>query len=60
LHEEECDQISTRLKWSIFNSELTLKEKMHLRDFVDKIDGLADKAEDAGDWLAIYSIKRAL
>jgi len=60
LHEEECDQISTRLKRDIFSSDLTLNEKMHLRYFVDKIDNLADEAEDAGDWLAIYAIKRAL
>ena len=60
LHEEESDQISTRLKRSIFSSELTLNEKMHLRYFVDKIDNLADEAEGVGDWLAIYSIKRVL
>jgi hypothetical protein len=59
-HEEECDQIATRLKRSIFSSELGLDRKMHLRYFVDKIDNLADESEDVGDWLAIYSIKRAL
>ena len=59
-HEEECDQIATRLKRNIFSSELGLDRKMHLRYFVDKIDNLADESEDVGEWLAIYSIKRAL
>lgn len=60
FHEEECDQIATSLKRAIFSSDLGLDHKMHLRYFVDKIDQLADEAEDVGDWLAIYSIKRAL
>lgn len=60
FHEEECDQCATRLKRDIFGSDLGLDRKMHLRYFVDKIDQLADEAEDVGDWLAIYSIKRAL
>lgn len=60
FHEEECDQCATRLKRDIFGSDLGLDRKMHLRYFVDKIDNLADEAEDVGDWLAIYSIKRAL
>jgi predicted phosphate transport protein (TIGR00153 family) len=60
FHEEEADQIATHLKREIFASGLSLDRKMHLRYFVDKIDNLADEAEDVGDWLAIYSIKRSL
>ncbi|NEV60438.1 DUF47 domain-containing protein [Thiorhodococcus minor] len=60
FHEEEVDQIATRLKRAIFASDLGLADKMHLRYFVDKIDSLADEAEDVGDWLAIYSIKRSM
>ncbi len=60
FHEEEADQIATRLKRTIFGSELGLDRKMHLRYFVDKIDNLADEAEDVGDWLAIYTLKRSL
>jgi predicted phosphate transport protein (TIGR00153 family) len=59
-YEEEADQISTRLKQSLFDSDLGLDRKLHLRYFVDKIDNLADEAEDTGDRLAIYSIKRSL
>jgi uncharacterized protein len=60
FHEEEVDQIATRLKRAIFDSDIGLDQKMHLRYFVDKIDSLADEAESVGDWLAIYSIKRAM
>ncbi|MCB1859338.1 MAG: DUF47 family protein [Gammaproteobacteria bacterium] len=60
FYEDECDQISTRLKRDIFESDLGLDVKMHLRYFVDKIDSLANEAEDVGEWLAIYSIKRDL
>ena len=60
FHEEECDQIATRLKRNIFASDLKLENKIHLRYFVDKLDRLADEAEDVGDWLSIYSIKRSL
>jgi predicted phosphate transport protein (TIGR00153 family) len=60
FHEEEVDQIATRLKRAIFDSDIGLDRKMHLRYFVDKIDSLADEAESVGDWLAIYSIKRAM
>jgi len=60
FHEEEADQIATRLRKALFDSSLGLDRKLHLRYFVDKIDNLADEAEDAGDLLAIYSIKRSL
>jgi len=60
FHEEECDQIAIGLKRAIFSSNLDLDRKLHLRYFVDKIDHLADEAEEVGDWLAIYSLKRAL
>jgi predicted phosphate transport protein (TIGR00153 family) len=60
FHEEEADQIATHLKKALFDSSLSLDRKLHLRYFVDKIDNLADEAEDAGDLLAIYSIKRSL
>jgi hypothetical protein len=60
FHEEEADQLAIRLKRKIFNSDLQLECKTHLRYFVDKLDRLADEAEDVADWLAIYSIKRSL
>lgn len=60
LYENESDKIATRLKTSIFNSDLPLANKMQLRDAVNVIDEMADNAEDVGDWLAIYTIKRAM
>ncbi len=58
LYEKEADAISTKLKTEIFASDLELAEKLHLRDFVEQIDSVADLAEDVADRLAIYAIKR--
>jgi len=59
LYEKEADTIANGLKESIFNSDITLDRKVHLRDFVNRVDKLANKAEDIADLLAIYTIKRA-
>jgi len=58
LYEKEADIISTELKKDIFNSDLELARKLHLRDFVEEIDNIIDLAEDVADRLAIYAIKR--
>jgi predicted phosphate transport protein (TIGR00153 family) len=58
LFEKEADAISTSLKTDIFKSKLELAKKLHLREFVEQIDGVADMAEDVADRLAIYAIKR--
>lgn len=58
LYEKEADAISTKLKTAIFASDLELAEKLHLREFVEQIDNVADLAEDVADRLAIYAIKR--
>ncbi|MEE9427457.1 MAG: DUF47 family protein [Paracoccaceae bacterium] len=58
LYEKEADVISTNLKRAIFGSDLDLPRKMHLRQFVEQIDNIADVAEDVADRLAIYAIKR--
>ncbi|SBT03058.1 conserved hypothetical protein [Candidatus Accumulibacter aalborgensis] len=59
FYEKEADKHADKLKRSIFASALPLAEKSHLRRFVDKIDQIADQAEDVADWLAIYTIKRS-
>ena len=59
LYEHEADQLSLALKTAIFNSNLSLERKAHLRHFVDKVEQVSNEAEDAADWLAIYTIKRA-
>jgi uncharacterized protein Yka (UPF0111/DUF47 family) len=58
LYEKEADALSTHLKQAIFDSKLELARKLHLREFVEQIDEVADMAEDVADRLAIYAIKR--
>lgn len=58
LYEKEADIISTELKRAIFGSDMALSKKLHLREFVESIDAVADLAEDIADRLAIYAIKR--
>jgi uncharacterized protein Yka (UPF0111/DUF47 family) len=59
FYETEADTIRLRLKKKIFQSDLPLEQKMHLRDSIDFIDEIADNAEEVSEWLAIYAIKRA-
>ena len=58
LYEKEADKVSSKLKVGIFESDLDLSQKMHLRDFVEHIDNIANWAEDVADRLEIYAIKR--
>ena len=60
FYEGEADKVAIYLKREIFRSDFPLDRKMHLRHFVDLVDNIADEAEDAADWLAIYTIKRTL
>lgn len=60
FYEKEADKVSTKLKQAIFGSDLDLSHKMHLRNFVEHIDNIADWAEDVADRLAIYVIKRTI
>lgn len=60
VYEKEADKISTQLKQGIFDSDLNLSRKVHLRNFVEQIDNVADWAEDVADRLAIYAIKRTV
>ena len=59
--ESEADKLSTQFLRRIFaSSELDLAQKMHLRYFVERIDEIANVAEDLSDSLAIYAIKRRI
>lgn len=60
IYEKEADKISTQLKRDIFDSDMDLAHKVHLRNFVEQIDNVADWAEDVSDRLAIYAIKRTV
>lgn len=56
--ETETDKISTKLKREIFASDISKGEKLHLRYFVDRVDELANIAEDVAESIAIFAIKR--
>lgn len=59
--EHEADKVEERIKRKAFESE-EIKEfsrRIHMRYFAEKISLLADEAEDVGERLEIYAIKRA-
>ncbi|MCD6580423.1 MAG: DUF47 family protein [Desulfuromusa sp.] len=59
--ETEADKAGTRLQKMIFGyPDMGLDLKMQLRDLCRRIDKIADQAEDLGDSLGIYIIKRSL
>jgi predicted phosphate transport protein (TIGR00153 family) len=60
FYESEADEVVTRLHKSIFASSLSMGRKILLRDGLLAIDDLADLAEDTGDRLAIYAVKRSI
>jgi len=60
FYEHEADVVSSRLQRAIFSLSLPLDQKIHLRYFVERIDELANAAEDVADALTIYAIKRRI
>ena len=60
FYEKESDIKFSALARRIFDSELSLYQKMHLRYFVEKIDRICDQAEDIADEIQIYAIKRSV
>jgi predicted phosphate transport protein (TIGR00153 family) len=60
FYEKEADKIVDRLTRHIFDSNIELSRKIHLRFFAFHIEHLADAAENVADRLAIYAIKRTL
>jgi predicted phosphate transport protein (TIGR00153 family) len=60
VFEDETDKLAWRIKRRIFATELSFEQRSQLREAVAMLDGLADKAENIGDDLSIYAIKRAL
>lgn len=60
FHEHQADLINTRMQRAIFASDLALEQKTQLRYFAERIDELSNQAEDIGDALVIYAIKRRL
>ena len=60
FYEKESDKQFSALARKIFDTDLSLDKKMHLRYFVEKIDRICDLAEDIADEVQIYAIKRAI
>lgn len=59
-HEKEADSVAQELKRKVFQANLDLSTKLHLRFFITHIDILADQSEDVADRLAIYTLKRSV
>lgn len=57
-YEHEADMAVTELRTRIFETDLPLAEKIHLRFFAERIVWISDMAEDVADDLTIYAIKR--
>jgi predicted phosphate transport protein (TIGR00153 family) len=60
FYESEADRAGIRLKKQIFQSDMELARKHHLRYFADALESLSDIAQEVSEHLAIASIKRAL
>jgi len=60
FYEKESDKQFTSLARKIFESNLSLDQKIHLQYFVERIDRICDQAEDIADEIQIYAIKRTI
>jgi len=60
FYEHEADRAGLRLKKQIYQSDLDLARKHHLRYFADTIESLSDIAQEVAEQLAIASIKRSV
>ncbi len=58
IYENESDKIGEKIKRTIFSRDIDLAQKIHIRNFIHKIEEVADKAEDVTDRVSIYAIKR--
>jgi len=58
-YEKSTETIALRLIERVFKSDLPLDRKMLLRGHVWLVDRLADMADNTGDALAIYAVKRS-
>ena len=60
IFEGETDKVARRLKKRLFASDLPFEGKTRLRVVTNMLENLADMAENLGDELAIFALKRAL
>jgi predicted phosphate transport protein (TIGR00153 family) len=58
--ESESDHIADKAKREIFQMDLDLACKLHIKNFIVSIDNISDIAEDIANHLAIASMKRVV
>lgn len=60
VFEDQTDRLAYKLKRRIVAADLSFEQRTLLRETAAMLDGLADKAENIGDDLSIFAIKRSL
>ena len=58
--ESEADRLEIELIEKIFSDNLDGTEKILMRDLVDHLSGIADKAENVGDRIRLMAAKRSV
>ena len=58
MYESDADKLCTRAKTKLFETDLPLMNKVQLRYFFDRIDQVANLAEDISDRISIFTLKR--
>ncbi len=58
--EKETQRAALQIMEQVFRSDLPLDQKMQIRGHIWLVYRLADVADDAGDELAIYAVKRSV
>jgi predicted phosphate transport protein (TIGR00153 family) len=60
FHEKEATDLTLRLGRQIYDSDLPLARKQELRDWLVNLRRIASHADDIGEEIAIFGVKRAL
>lgn len=60
LLEHQSDKTSGKLRKAVFDSSLSLAQKIQINTFVEEVADVADLAEDCIDSLLIFAIKREI
>ncbi len=61
IFESETNKACSRLRVAIFDSEnLSLTQKIHTRFYIDRLDMIANSAENIVDRITIFVLKRAI
>lgn len=60
FHNREATSIGLKGGTRMFDSDLPLERKLHLRDWLVRVRNLASNADDIGDQLAIFAVKRSI